>query len=201
VAFVPIATTAKVELLWTFEGSKKVVNVLHAFDISGAPNVNSIQALAEAVWTACTAGPHPIITQMNHLMVLNAVRATDLSSITGVQFQTAHAGAAGGDAGDALPPSLAVVCKLLTALRSRRGRGRIFWGGVNKDSIDANGFLKPDWQAAYAEAVLQIQSSMLALVPSWDLAVASKKTGTSERVTGIQAETIIRSQRRREMDH
>lgn len=132
-AFIPVPGTAKVEILFTYQGQPGA-NVLH-FTEAAAPTASSMLALASTVKTEYAAH---ILNSKVPTWTLDAVRATDLTTFDGPQA-IVLAGTAGGGSGEGATPERALVVKLLTDSRSRSARGRVFDSGYTEASFNADG--------------------------------------------------------------
>ena len=201
--FVALPNAVKLEVLWLFEGSKPMATVLHALRsvvTGGGFSVLEVQTLATEVFNQ-VASPQGWANDMTSKMTLTAVRCTDATSATGPQATSLGAAVICRGAIDALSPNNASVVTLHTSVRSRSGRGRIFLPGLSKASIDAQGQLIPAWIAAQLASTSDLDAVLIAGTPSMHLAVGSKKLGFALQVVSSSMKPLVRSQRRRELDH
>ncbi len=204
VPFVAIPGAAKVEVLYTWMGSKNMALVMHAGQPAEVPTpwtAAEVASIAEAVWTATTNGATGFIGEQTHDITELSVRVTDLSTSSGPQFTTVHPAVNGAAAGSSAPPADAVVVSLLTSLRSRSGRGRIYVPGFPAGSLDAHGAISAPLAAYMESAVAALDAALTASTAHARLAVASRRLGTYHNITGQHVHPLVRTQRRRELDH
>jgi len=100
----------------------------------------------------------------------------------------------GVTAGDVIQPQTAVVVKLLTAVRGRSYRGRIFLPFV-ADSVTSPGILASGTQGTMQTAWTTFFGALT--TDSWELVVASYKHSSATAVTSVLVESQVGTQRRR----
>lgn len=196
-AFVPIASTAQLEFIYTQDG-QTVENVLH-YNCNAAVNTTNLQGLATAALAWWNTNLKPLI---NNTVTLITVRATDQSSQTGPVIEdTTGLPLAGTQPGSGLPNNVTVAIKLITASRGRSFRGRVYHIGLGSGSVSANTIgatPRANLKAAYLAALT------LSTGPTWTLGIASRYTGNAPRTTGVftavtdvSVNQTVDSQRRR----
>lgn len=190
-AFTPIANTAKIELLYTLDGGQTAVNVLHCFCAPGESNANLL-IIANTVRNAINVSN--IKTRWTTTTTLQDVIATDITSATGRQQHTNAGPIVGTDAGAPLPNQIALVATLLTAVRSRRTRGRIYWPGFGEAASAGNSPVV-GCTADVLGATTSIRTSLAAAL--FPLTVASRLNGVSAIVDSERVGNVWDSQRRR----
>lgn len=160
---------AKIEIVGTLTG-QPCVNVMHA-KRTAAIAPGDIAALALATKNAWVTN---VIPRQTANYQLAFVRCTDLTSITGEQVSSVS-GAVGGRNPPQLPNNVAVVASLISALRSRSGRGRIFLGGVSQLDMSDSRTLLGTSITAYVNAVAALATAIDAAggAGNWQLGVLS----------------------------
>lgn len=200
--FVAIPGCMKVELLWTFDGTKSLANVLHVGKdpLATSPyTLANLQTVADAVHASVVLNWLPQIT--THMRLVG-VRATDLSTVSGPQANATGAAADGTDTSNALPSSVAIVVTLRTVVRSRSGRGRIYLAGMSTAAIQTNGHFTAGAIAAATSFIATLRVDINTALPGDQLAVASRAHGNYQLVTLSEVRSpLARSQDRREEDH
>lgn len=102
---------------------------------------------------------------------------------------------AGGDAGDPLPASVAIVITLRTALRGRSHRGRVYQGPLTESTNTAGNPAAASVAGYAVQWNYFINTGLLATGVS--LVVASYKLATAENVTSCTVDGRWDTQRRR----
>lgn len=192
--FVDAPGTAKVEILAHHTVTMiPIVNVLHI--VSPNPYTGSFVAdAAAAIVTWANAHTNSWAVEW----VGEAVRVTDLSTVDGAQFTDTGIAGTLGTQGTGAPASICALVKLLTAERSRSGRGRIFFSPIDSGSVDTNGAISSGVQGDYMTNIAALQTA-LAGIESFasGLCVLSRATGIAHPVTTYLCEALAASQRRR----
>jgi len=203
VPFVAIPRCVKLEILYNWGTTGKVLaNVLHAmpqaFNVDYTSDISA--ATCDNWMNSWASHMMPLLTG---LLLMTAVRITDLGSVSGAQAQSDLAPVGGGDSSGALPPSVAAVLSLYTPLRSRSGRGRVFIAGVGQGNLLGDGTLRPSDAANMVAALNSFNADIGAVgATGFQLGVASKTLAVVTQVTNIESRTLLfRSQDRRELDH
>jgi hypothetical protein len=151
----------------TIQGGGRWSNTWHArHSAGGTPDLAAITALELefiAFYTAACFLSVPAGT------TLEDVNVTPLDGSSGAfSFPVGLAGTGGTGS---MPPEVAEVLTIRTALRGRRHRGRVFLPAFVKDDFDSAGHVS-------ATAIARVQASAVALqaaavISSWSLGVAS----------------------------
>lgn len=131
----------------------------------------------------------------------------DVKPGTLATYVSTAAAVLGTDAQDPLPPSVALVATLHTALKGRSYRGR-FYHGVYSEAGQSGGV----WAAGVLTSAGTIATQLLAVFGpagsngDWRLSVISRFTAGAERptpiatqVTAISLDSAVRNQRRRQI--
>jgi hypothetical protein len=193
--FVRIADTAKVELLGHDTGSAQpFANVMHAIMLDADQTPTNVANMAAAiedvvglnlgVWTSSAQ--------------LDSVRVTGLSTATSPQATEPFPAGTFGTAAAATFPGVCALVKLITTVRSRSGRGRIFIGPIAaNEALDSVGHISTSFQGVVNIYIGAIETALATLTPTSSLVVASRKLGTSTFVTSAQCEALSAYQRRR----
>lgn len=195
-----IPNTVMVRLLWQ-TATHRPVNVLGALK-TGTVTVN--QALTNTVGTAIKSA----FTSSGHAAVVGTgvsllnVGLRDLSQANLAEFVDSGAAVPGTATGDLLPPQLALVSTLRTALAGKSYRGRVYLMGYTETSSDANGQASVAARTAATTFLNAINTALQA--SAMQLAVMSRpnaatgKVGFSTAVTTVQMrDAIFDTQRRR----
>lgn len=133
--FVPASGVARVEMLYSLNG-EIVQNVYHVADWPGTISGTELQALIDVfqAWETNTARNNRSVE-----CALTEIRATDLTSIGGVQVVEAMVPPIAGTAtGDAMPGNVTYAVKLATTRGPRGTQGRTFWIGLAEQMTDGN---------------------------------------------------------------
>lgn len=138
-AFIPVPNVAQVTVLQTLFG-QEVNNVLHFARAGGwdASNLESLAGLVLASWTV------NVIPEQSADLVLDGVRARDLSTADGLQVEVAPAEAVTGGVGQpSLPGNVAFCVTHRTAFIGRSRRGRTYVAGIGEDQVTGNSLAAP----------------------------------------------------------
>lgn len=192
--FVDAPGTAKVEILAHHSVTMiPIVNVMHI--VSPNPYTGTfVQDAAATIRTWVNA--HTNLWAIE--WVGEAVRVTDLSTVTGAQYTDTGIAGTVGTQGTGAPASLCALVKLLTPVRSRSGRGRIFFSPVDAGSIDTNGALSSGVMGDYNTGITDLQTALAGIVSfASGLCVLSRAIGVSHPVSTFLCEALAASQRRR----
>jgi hypothetical protein len=194
--FIPVPSTAMVELFYTQDG-QKMENTLY-FGQAEAYDAAELTTLATEVrdWAI-----EFLLPQMASAVVMTGVKATSLESDTAPAIEITGGGP-GGVAGAALPNNVALVVKFLTAARGRSGRGRNYFPGLTEANVVANTV-----DASVANAIVDAYEQLLEagtitegawVVVSRFEDLAPRDPGISQLVTSVAlTDRIVDSQRRR----
>src|SRR5512144_3154316 len=179
-AFVPFPGCAKVELVYSCEGStfENVLNYQVGPTVEVA-ELNQLAALMAGIW-----GQHfrPI---SGDALELIKVKATSLEteSAPGIEYVTGLP-LSGQSVTDMLPSNIAVGVIFTTDLRGRSFRGRIYMPGLTEDQTDGS-YLTNAQRTAWNTACQEL------LAPTFEgletqLAVLSRVSHGVERTVGVQ---------------
>lgn len=191
-AFVPVPGVAKCEVLFHndfFDG----VNVLH---IQG-PDVEDPVALGDAAGAIAGAYQTTILPQKAGAFVLDAIRLTSLESEFGPQALSVSGESGGRTTATPMTPERSVLVRLITNLRGREHRGRIYDAGYADDQADVRGRLSSSSQAQVNQNWLDFRSALAALTPAITILVYSRKLATVNAITDAVASDVVGIQRRR----
>jgi hypothetical protein len=124
----PVPVTLKMVMQHQLGDDLNLDNVLHfTYNIADEPlSAAQVAVLALDGFNAWSTHLMPVLS--SGLTFVNC-QVTDLSLLTGNQADNPGS-VAGGVAGGTLPGGTAMVVKLLTPLRGRSFRGRVFLGGI-----------------------------------------------------------------------
>lgn len=195
-AFIPFPTTVMVELFLT-QDSQQLENTLY-FDIGVTPTVAHLEVLTDEIKNWWIANVAPLCS---NTVNLRGVKATSLASATAPALEIATAGP-GGLAQPALPNSVTIAIKFLTAGRGRSSRGRNYIVGMIEDHVTAN-LVASSLTTSYVSAYEELLDTLVITVGTW--VVASRFTNNAPRPVGVIApvtsvaftDRIVDSQRRR----
>lgn len=166
-----IPGAALLRLIWTRGGAAHAVNVIGVIN-DGPVAIN--QTLANTLGTAVKAGftSSGMDDFISTTYALAQVGIRDINVANQAEFLDTGGAVAGSDAGQALPPQIALVITLRTALAGPRFRGRVYLPGWTETVNDAAGLCT---SAAAEGGRLFIASIYNALVASgMELAVLSR---------------------------
>lgn len=185
-----IANTYRTVLDWGSVGGTNPRNVMHFRDTLGTQTASDLFHVADDGATSDMWG------YLTDSSVCGLLHITPLDGVTGTsEFATTAPGWTGPQTGQYMP-QVAQVIKLVTGLRGRSNRGRVFLGPV-AESVAANGILiAGDELAAQHAAWVSFETTLHAA--GWEIVVASYKLGTAQSVTAISNEQILATQRRRQ---
>lgn len=178
-AYVPTQNTAEVEVRMR-QTNIPIENVLH-FVANTAITQAMLDNLTQAVWDYYEEGP---LATMNFSVTMNSVYAVDMGAQYGIFSEyTGDGPIEGARAGFATAQCLTKAITLVTPIRGRSGRGRIFVCGLERTDHDTtrcvDGALTA-WLAAYSPMVGQD-----AVAPGWRLCIVSKQQGGAPRQNGL----------------
>jgi hypothetical protein len=196
--FVPFADCA--EAVFQFLEQSIPWNLTMGFKFSGPialADLVTLEGLLDSWWTTYLAG------QISALDSLQAIKLTDLTSVTGPTFSAAPSTTPNGTlAGAPLTAQAAMVVTFNTALRGRSYRGRNYVGGrVSPDLLTVT-----TWAAARVTAMYTAYLNLPSLVGpgGWTQVVLSRYNAGIRRVVGVatpvvryEAKSQVATQRKR----
>lgn len=178
------------QINWVFGGTAcpNGAEVTMGFERSGTDPVATLAAAAYDAWA-----DNMLANQSSAVVLRSAVVKLGPSSTgaTGV-----HTGSAtGAESAAATPPQVAVLCRKITAVGGRKGRGRFYMPGPPEGSIDADGGIGSTY---FGEVNTGLDDF-------WDQLVASalspvllhSASGDPTDVTSFSASSLVATQRRR----
>lgn len=184
-AFIPVPAVARVEILFTRD-NQIVENVFH-YKFTSVPVVADLSALASALDTIITAN---WLGSLPGNCSYTGIRVTALDTATAPQFFLAKSPTVPGVAsGASLPNNVTIAVKLLTSLRGRSFRGRIYWPGLSSGMVSSDNIL-----SASLTTMLAAVTAMLGPVPSSGntarMTVVSYITNRVHRSTGLDSQVV-----------
>ena len=163
------------------------------FGISRADLSMSITDVANAVETAYLDGP--LTDAMSHFCGLETILVKFGPNDTGPSFEliASHGGSA---AGQGVTPNTSLLVKKTTSVGGRRGRGRIYWPGIEEGVIDAFGNIDPTAIDVYQDAFTAFKESLSS--SSIPMVVLHAQSGfTPHLVDSLIVQSVAATQRRR----
>lgn len=189
-----IAQGMRIEIHWTTPvGKGTALNVLHG---TRAVLTNFDQALCDVLAGdlstafATTAWDDGVATGCQ----MKSLKITDLSTVDGPSFETLIA-SNGHENSHPLPPSVALVATLRTALGGRRHRGRIYLPGYTEASNTSAGLCDSTTAAGSLAGLLAAKAAWFG--HDVRIGVFSRVANTITEVTAITVNTEWDTQRRR----
>lgn len=196
--FVPFEDVAKVELVYSME-NQIMENVLYYSFSYGwsVPNMTGFASTMQSLWDA------QMKARVTAQLSLTKIIITDMTTESSPKVEHAVSPAiAGTAAGDALPANCAAEITLVTGLRGRSYRGRIYVPGVPDTSATGS-----SWNAGFITSLSGAFGNFISVIygaGSAHLVVASRVHNKIVRTTGVASEVLsvtvspyICSQRRR----
>lgn len=181
----------RVALNWTC-GGQNAVNVMH-FHVAGGTTPSALiahldTAASVSMWNSTIAAATVLDLQVTPLDGTTATQT--FAPPTPGHWQ-------GGGGGTEWSPATAAVIKMITAVRGRSYRGRLFLPFTAENEM-VNGFVRslilPGMQTAWTNFV----TSLNALTPAVSLTVASYKLSVATNVLLAGPEPTLATQRRRQ---
>lgn len=195
--YIPVDNTIQVVAVQNIQG-EIAENVFH-FTKSSAWGSADLVTVANAVKAAYSNKIAPLTTAA---WSLTEIRIADLTTQTGIAYDTGVTGVSGTGAGVAVPNNVAAVISWGTAQRGRSFRGRTYIGGlasghvVNTNQLDSDGVSALDQFAAALQDTASFAGGSLAIV-SYCNNKAWRTTGVATPVISHTSEVKLRTQRRR----
>jgi len=199
-AFIPVANTAQLDLIYLQDG-QRIENTLYA-KFPSAPSPTDIADLASAVKAAWVDNIMPLLSSTVSLI---AVEASDLTSDSGPQaVDTGGLPVAGDVTSRAMPNNVALCVSFRTGLRGRSFRGRNYLPGMSSDAVSEGvNEVNAAYQTSVRNAYLAVQLTIEGVGAEW--VVVSRFHDGAPRVSGVATpvtnvvftDNIVDSQRRR----
>lgn len=196
--FVPFTDVAKTELVYSME-NQIMENVLYYYFSFGwsVPNMTGFAGTLQTLWD--TQMKARVTAQISLVKII----MTDLTTESSPKVEHAVSPAiAGTAAGDALPANCAAEITLVTGLRGRSYRGRIYIPGVPDTSATAS-----SWNAGFITSLSGAFANFITVTygaGGAKLVVASRVHNGAVRAAGVASDVLsvtvspyICSQRRR----
>lgn len=185
-----IPNAMQVSLHFTVSG-QETVNVLGFTKDDPAITASMAADIVHNAWTA-TGGPHKLLTPQ---VVLNKVKATDISSADGEIFERGVS-VPGGATGTVGNLAVSAVVRVGSGTRSRSGKGRVYFGPIGSQDIATDGRSYPlQAQTNVRTAFLAFQTATNNGNLTWS--VLSRKLLVATEITSVSVAPIIGIQRRR----
>lgn len=195
--FIPVSNTARIDFVYSL-GGQIVTNTFHVkkatpFD---SEEMSIVAGLASDTWKATLRLWH------STGVVLNLVRATDLTTQTSPGYElSVIAGNAGDVPGEICPNNVSLAFTMTTGLRGRSYRGRWYWAGINVTHVDNNIASSTFVAGAITEFGDFLSAFNLAnyvpVVVSKYSNNAPRAAGVATPIDGVRCDGIIDSQRKR----
>lgn len=184
-----------VRLVWSSGGLPFAVNVLGGTGVAPASvNQAFANALGSAIKGQLTTSGHVLNLHTSTALANVGVRSVGIANQP--EFLDAGGPVSGGTAGKLLPPQVAQVVTLRTALAGKSFRGRVYLGGFADGSLTAQGTQDPGSASAGVAFVTGIQTAFTS--NGLTLAIMSRKSNVGTPVTLIMSRTNTwETQRRR----
>lgn len=196
--FQPAPKIALVEIIYRLAG-ETVENTFHAFNSNGW----NAQSLSNMVALVASWAEDQLMPRLSADLQLVEVQATDLGAQVSAQVSYSFpVGVLGGLAVPALPNNVAFCVTLLTALRGRSARGRMYITGI-PETVVTNNTVTQEWSGQITTAVQSLRDQLFAA--SIAMVVCSRQTGGAPRpeavgywiTTALAKDPTVDSQRRR----
>jgi hypothetical protein len=187
----PVITDVfRVTLNWGAVGGTNPKNVIHILDTTGVATAADIAAVVDA---GATSDMFNCLTNSQECDLLSIIPLDGSTAST--DFNTTGSKWLGQQSGEWIPQAACVV-KMITGLRGRSHRGRIFLGPV-AEAIDHNGFyVAGPGHGLMQTAWASFESTLVGA--GYSLCVASYKLSSAQPVTAVSVETTLATQRRRQ---
>lgn len=163
------------------------------FGISLTDESMSISDAANAVETAYLDAP--MTDAQSHFIGLETILVKFGPNDTGPSFEL-PASHGGGNSGQGVTPNTCLLVKKTTSVGGRRGRGRIYWPGIEEGVIDAYGNIDPTALDTYQDLFTTFKEALSSSdVP---MVVLHAETGfTPHLVDSLICQNVAATQRRR----
>jgi hypothetical protein len=185
-----IAGAVKVEILGSIAG-RQVANVLGAVNTGGAGATPAqLDSLADTTLITWRSTLLPLISDAYEV---REVRATSLNTATAPQATRTNPGS--GTKSNGSSSQVAQLIKLLTAVRSRSSRGRVYLPPPGDGDVNSSGFL-------LNQQIVDLTAAWTQLYANWagvgfTPAVLSRTDSVAYPITGFAVDSKVATQRRR----
>jgi hypothetical protein len=185
-----IANTFRCSIIWSGVGGTNPVNVIH---IRATDPPKTASEVANSITTRWD-------TRMSEVLVssqeCHLIKVTPLDGTSATFDHTGDFPAMTGDQDGQFIPQVAYIAKLITGLRGRSKRGRVFVGPMS-EAIANDGQLTPGAALSDLQAGWEAFEAGL-VVDGLELVVASYKLSSAQSVTAVSVEQVLATQRRRQ---
>ena len=178
-AFIPVANTAMIELVYEGPEGQTCENTMY-FN-GGAMDLAGLGALVDAVTTLVTDNILPLL---HSAVSLVRVVGTLLDVLDGLQvISTTGLPASGGETGGMLPSNVSFALSFRSASRGRSARGRNYVYGIPSAAQDTTDSLN----STYVSALVDAWSAVLfgTTETGWEPVVVSRFTAGAPRTAGV----------------
>lgn len=196
--FIPIPSTIKVELIFSWDG-QRCENVFHVRtpNVINEGELDTVQAIFETWYeTYLSDSQHQTVSLLKYVV-------SDASQQYGVGKEYAPGLVYQGQitTSPSLPNNVTAAFKWNTGLRGRSYRGRTYHIGLYEETVTGNNI-----GATYLSGMISVYTQLLGMLDagSLELVVASKFQGNQPRTTGVATKIltvtcdgVVDSQRRR----
>ncbi len=185
-----IPAAIKVEILGTIAG-RQCANVLGALNSGGAGATSAqLLELATAVQTVWKASFLPLLSDAYSY---REVRCTSLNTATSPQVTVTSPG--NGGKSNAGSPQISQLVKLISEVRSRSSRGRIFLPPPGDGDVNSSGILLAQQVIDLTSAMNSLRSSMA--TAGGPQAILSRADNIGYSVSAFVVDSKVATQRRR----
>jgi hypothetical protein len=185
-----IPAAIKIEILGTIAG-RQCANVMGGLNTGGAGATQTqLLAMADVIQTTWRSTFLPLFSDA---YTYRETRLTSLNTATSPQVTVTNPG--NGTKQNAGSPQIAQLIKLLTAVRSRSGRGRVYLPPPGDGDVNSSGVLLPQQVTDLTSAFTTLRTNMLNA--GLEHAVLSRTKSVATVVTGFVVDPKVATQRRR----
>jgi hypothetical protein len=179
----------RVAITWSGVGGVNPVNVMHFRDLTSSSTAADLAAVINTNWSS------EMIWCLSEDQVGALLKITPLDGSSSTQDFNCDPASFVGLSDPQYAPQVAQVVKLVTGVRGRSKRGRVFLGPVAESAMSdgalgaGSGFSgqQPAWGAFEAGLI----------AAGFQITVASYKLGSDQLVTATVPEQVLATQRRR----
>jgi hypothetical protein len=181
----PVSNGCEVKLVWSLSGTPSALNILHFSHQPGAVMNQSVaDGIGTTIRTAFSASLLP--AQLTAIVSLLRVEVRHMDANSDPWFVAAGAAVPGTSASDPLPAATALAVTLLTGLRGRSFRGRVYLWGWAENANTTTGSVASTATDAGSAFVNAIRTNMVAN-HSYTMVVLSRFTTTPGSPPGTPA--------------
>jgi hypothetical protein len=180
----------KIEIIGVIAG-RQCVNVMGGINDTGSvPTVVSLNTQADTILTVWKSTLLPLFSDA---YTVNEVRLTSLQTATSPQVTAASPGNGGKSNGSS--SQVTQLIKLITAVRSRSSRGRVYLPPPGDADVNSSGILLPAQVNDLTTAWTTLYNQMRAV--DINPAVISRTDLVANEVTTFKVDSKVATQRRR----